>query len=61
MLALPLWIGTARVKNQQHWQSDVIAGWALGALSGWLAHRLETPILIQALPGGFSVGLKMQF
>ena len=61
MLALPLWVGTGRVKNQAHWQSDVIAGWAVGGLSGWLSHRLETPILIQILPGGFAIGFKAQF
>jgi len=61
MLVLPLWVGTARVKNQAHWQSDVIVGWAVGGLSGWLSHRLETPILIQILPGGFAIGFKAQF
>ena len=61
MLVLPLWVGTARVKNQAHWQSDVIAGWAIGGLSGWLSHSLETPILIQILPGGFAIGFKAQF
>ena len=61
MALLPLWIGTARVKNQAHWQSDVIAGWAIGGLSGWLSHSLETPILIQILPGGFAIGFKAQF
>lgn len=61
MLALPLWVGTARVKNQAHWQSDVLAGWAVGGLSGWLSHSLETPILIQILPDGFAIGFKAQF
>jgi len=61
MVLLPLWVGTARVKNQAHWQSDVIAAWAIGGLSGWLSHSLETPILVQILPGGFSIGFKAQF
>lgn len=61
MLALPAWIGAARVKNQQHWQSDVLAGWLLGGLSGWLSHSLQTPLTIQILPDGFAVGIKASF
>ena len=58
---LPLYVGIGRLKNQAHWQSDVIAGWAVGGLSGWYAHSRETPILIQILPHGFAVGFKTQF
>jgi membrane-associated phospholipid phosphatase len=29
------------VKNQAHWQTDVLAGWAAGGLSGWYAHSRE--------------------
>lgn len=60
-LPLPLYVGAGRIKNQQHWQTDVLAGWAVGGLSGWFAHSLETPLLIQILPHGFEVGLKVQF
>jgi membrane-associated phospholipid phosphatase len=61
LLALPLYIGIARVKNQAHWQSDVLAGWAIGGLSSWLAHSLDTPLTIMLLPDGFALGLRMQF
>jgi membrane-associated phospholipid phosphatase len=61
LLALPLYIGVARIKNQAHWQSDVLAGWAIGGLSSWLAGSLDTPITIQLLPGGFALGFKTQF
>lgn len=61
LLLLPLYVGAGRVKNQDHWQSDVLAGWALGGLSGWLSHSLETPITIQLLPHGVAVGLKAKF
>jgi membrane-associated phospholipid phosphatase len=61
MLALPLYVGVARIKNQEHWQSDVLAGWALGGLSGWIAYSLDTPLTIQLLPHGIAVGLKTQF
>lgn len=61
LLLLPLYVGAGRIKNQAHWQTDVIAGWAVGGLSGWLSHSLETPILIRLLPGGFEVGFKATF
>jgi membrane-associated phospholipid phosphatase len=58
---LPLYDGAARIKNQAHWQTDVLTGWAIGALSGWLAHRQDIPFTIQVLPQGFAVGYKTQF
>jgi membrane-associated phospholipid phosphatase len=58
VLALvPLYVGAGRVKNQDHWQSDVMAGWLIGGLSGWYAHGRETPITIELLPGGATIGL----
>ena len=27
---LPLYVGAGRIKNQAHWQTDVLAGWAIG-------------------------------
>jgi membrane-associated phospholipid phosphatase len=57
LLALvPLYVGAGRVKNQEHWQSDVLAGWTIGAVSGWYAHRRNTPIVVELLPGGVAVG-----
>jgi undecaprenyl-diphosphatase len=58
---LPLYVGTARVKNQAHWQTDVLAGWAIGGLSGWYSHSRDTPILIELLPHGVAVGLHAHF
>ena len=58
---LPLYIGTARIKNQAHWQTDVLAGWTIGALSGWFAHRQDIPFTIQLLPDGVAVGFKTRF
>lgn len=55
--AIPLYVATARLKNQAHWQTDVIAGWALGTGIGyWTAHR-EIPISVQILPRGLTVGI----
>jgi undecaprenyl-diphosphatase len=58
---VPLYVGAARVKNQAHWQTDVIGGWALGALSGWYAHSRDKPIVLQIMPHGIYVGLKKSF
>ena len=61
LLLLPLYVGAGRIKNQAHWQSDVIAGWAVGGLSGWYAHGRDTPLMIQILPHGVAVGFKTRF
>jgi membrane-associated phospholipid phosphatase len=61
LAALPLYTAVARVKTQDHWPSDVIAGIALGAAAGYLASETREAITLDLLPGGFSVGLKYQF
>jgi len=61
LLLLPAYVGAGRIKNQAHWQTDVLAGWAIGGLSGWFAHSRDVPITIQLLPHGFEVGYKAQF
>jgi hypothetical protein len=61
LVLLPLYVGAARVKNQAHWQSDVLGGWAVGGFSGWYAHSRDMPILIEILPHGFAIGFKTQF
>ncbi len=61
LLLLPLYIGTARLKAQAHWQSDILFGWAIGGLAGWYAHSRKMPILVQILPHGVMVGLKTSF
>jgi len=62
LLALvPIYVGAGRIKNQAHWQTDVLAGWAVGGLSGWYAHSRDVPILIELLPHGIAVGLHTQF
>jgi hypothetical protein len=59
--ALPVYDALARLKNQDHWQSDVIAGWALGTAAGyWAAHR-ETPVTVQILPRGLTIGFYRHF
>jgi undecaprenyl-diphosphatase len=55
---IPLYVGVGRVKAQAHWQSDVIAGWAVGGLAGWYAQQRDQPLLLQLMPHGIFVGLK---
>jgi undecaprenyl-diphosphatase len=59
---LPLYDAIARVKVHGHWQSDVLAGYALGTTAGYFMHkRLKTPVTLGVLPHGFYVGLHHSF
>jgi len=58
---LPAYDMVARVKARGHWQSDVIAGMAIGSAIGWYAHKREQPLILSALPGGFMVGVHKRF
>ena len=59
--ALPLYDSIARMKAWGHWQTDVLAGWALGTALGWYTHSRKIPLLITVLPHGFAVGLHVDF
>lgn len=58
---LPLYDGIARMKTWGHWQTDVLAGFALGAAAGYFLHRPGTPLILSVLPHGFAVGFKKEF
>ena len=58
---LPLYDAVARVKIGGHWQSDVLAGFALGTGAGYLAHQQNSPWILGALPHSVAVGYKKQF
>lgn len=58
---LPIYDAIARVKVRAHWQTDVIAGFALGAGAGYLAHRQDSPWILSAMPSGVQVGFKKRF
>jgi undecaprenyl-diphosphatase len=58
---LPAYDAIARMKVRGHWQTDVLAGFAIGTASGFYAHSRESPFLLGVLPHGFSVGVKKQF
>jgi len=58
---LPVYDAVARVKTRGHWQSDVLAGAAVGTGVGlWASHR-NSPLIIGWLPGGFQVGFVHRF
>ena len=58
---LPAYDAVARMKSQAHWQTDVLAAFALGTASGWYAHSREQPFTLTVLPHGFMVGIRKQF
>jgi hypothetical protein len=58
---LPVYDALARLKSQAHWQTDVIAGWALGTGIGYWTTTWKTPLTVRLLPGGLSVGLSKRF
>ncbi len=58
---LPLYDGIARMKSRAHWQTDVLAGFALGSAAGYYAHERKSPFFLELLPGGFEAGLKKRW
>ena len=61
LLAIPAYVGVGRMKNHAHWQTDVLAGWTIGGLSGWYSHERDTPILVSILPRRITVGFRKSF
>lgn len=53
---LPAYTAVARLRTRAHWQTDVLAGAALGTAAGYYAHSLESPFVLGVLPGGVKVG-----
>ena len=58
---LPAYDAIARMKVQAHWQTDVLAGVALGTATGYFAHTRDSPLILGVLPGGFMVGIHKQW
>jgi undecaprenyl-diphosphatase len=59
---LPVYDAIARVKVQAHWQSDVLAGFALGTGAAWLIHRSpNSPFILKIMPHGIYVGIGKSF
>ena len=61
LAALPAYMGLVRLKSQAHWQTDVLAGLALGFSMGYLAINRSNPWSLTLLPSGVSVGFKKNF
>jgi undecaprenyl-diphosphatase len=59
--ALPVYDAFARLKSRAHWQTDVIAGGLLGTGFGYWATTRATPITVEILPRGLSVGFRTRF
>lgn len=59
--ALPVYDAVARMKSHAHWQSDVLAGWALGTAVGYWTSTWRTPLSVRLLPRGLSIGLSTRF
>jgi PAP2 superfamily protein len=58
---LPIYDAIARVKVQAHWQSDVLAGFALGTAMGYYAHSRPSSLSVGILPRGVTIGWHKEF
>lgn len=58
---LPVYDGIARVKTWGHWQSDVVAGFALGTATAYFMRKRASPLVWSVMPHSIQVGIKMQF
>jgi len=58
---LPVYDAIARVKSHAHWQSDVLASFAIGTGIGYYMHSRSSSISVGVLPHGVTVGWKKSF
>jgi hypothetical protein len=58
---LPVYDAIARMKVQAHWQTDVLAGFAIGTAAGYYAHQRDQPLVLSVMPHGIVVGLRHKF
>ncbi|MFC5549109.1 phosphatase PAP2 family protein [Massilia aerilata] len=58
---IPLYDAVARMKVHGHWQTDVLAGWAIGTATGYYAHRRAQSLTVGVLPRGLTVGWRTKF
>lgn len=51
----------ARLKVQEHWQSDVLVAALIGTGFGYYAYSRNQPLILSYLPQGLMIGWKKQF
>jgi undecaprenyl-diphosphatase len=61
LAVLPIYDGIARMKSQGHWQTDVLAGAALGAGIGLYNSSRDTPFSVAILPNTITIGFNKRF
>jgi len=59
--ALPAYDALARMKTHGHWQTDVLAAWAIGTAWGLYAHLEPKPLFLSIMPHGIMVGIHVHF
>jgi len=59
--ALPAYDALARMKVHGHWQTDVLAAWAIGTAWGLYAHDEPKGLIIGFMPNGVIVGFGIRF
>ncbi len=58
---LPVQQMIGRVHDKKHYKSDVLTGFAVGALSGWIANQQETPLTLSWSDNGIYTGVSFDF
>lgn len=58
---LPAYVAIGRVKVQAHWQSDVLAAFALGTAAGYYSHGRTSSLTVGVLPQGWTIGWRARF
>jgi len=58
---LPVYDAIARVKVRAHWQSDVLAIFAMGTAIGAYDHSRSSSLSVGVLPRGLTIGWKKSF
>ena len=59
---LPIYDAIGRMKQQAHWQTDVLAAYALGTGTAWLIHRSpNSPFILKVMPHAIYVGISKSF
>ena len=61
LAVLPIYDGIGRMKSQGHWQTDVLAGAALGAGIGLYNSSRDTPFSVAVLPNAITIGFNKKF